>query len=156
MPSERVPSDIPCSVSDCGRPAQRSGLCWGHLKRRAKGLSVNAPLTRNGVASSPKQNLLEASLRHADAGDDDVEYERSVELMLHHAETYGRRRTVERIKKSLDALKAAGVKLGRPVSVTAESVAAAMATLKTQVAAARALNVSERTVRRWVKRGQKP
>jgi hypothetical protein len=33
-----------CTVDCCGLPAARAGLCWGHLKRRARGLDVNVVL----------------------------------------------------------------------------------------------------------------
>jgi len=48
-----------CVVDGCGRPAQRAGLCWGHVQRRQRGQRIHSPLT---YPLAPDDALLEAAL----------------------------------------------------------------------------------------------
>lgn len=53
--SEEQPT---CSQSDCGEPAQRGGLCWGHVKRATRRQTVSGLLKER--YRSPWDRLMEA------------------------------------------------------------------------------------------------
>lgn len=78
-----------CSVEDCGSPARRQGLCWGHLKRKARGCSVN--VLKREYGRTKEQALLDAALNLADcATDDDGAWDRARANLRMTARRYGR------------------------------------------------------------------
>lgn len=48
-----------CIVDGCGRPAQRVGLCWGHVKRRGRRMRI---FTRLECPPPPSEALVEAAV----------------------------------------------------------------------------------------------
>lgn len=60
------PSNDACSVDECGRPAQRSGLCWGHYNGKRRGRAVSRPLRQ---WQDPRRTLMEAAFAFADASE---------------------------------------------------------------------------------------
>ena len=77
----------PCAVEGCRNPEAEAGLCWGHLKRRKRGRSLDGPLRQYGRTA--RENLVAAALRCADADDDD-EYRRSSKTLRIYAQRYAR------------------------------------------------------------------
>jgi hypothetical protein len=140
---------VTCSVLDCDKPAERNGLCAGHRKRAQRGSTVAGQLA--DVNRSPREVLLDACLRYADA-DDDIEYKRASDTLLKAAESFASRRTRERIRAALEAAAARGVKVGRPLKLTVEAVMRVRATVRTQMEAALRLGVHVETIRRYYKR----
>ncbi len=146
-----------CTIGDCGEPAARAGLCWGHLKRRQEGRTVEGALsaTRSPTVS-PREVLREAAIAYADVdSSDDDEYYRVDQRLRKAAESYARRATRERIRATLAALRVTGRRLGRPVSVTAEAVLVAQAQFGSLRATAKGLGVSYWAARRALRRGAK-
>jgi hypothetical protein len=47
-----------CDVDGCTNPSARRGLCWGHLKRIARGQTVNVLLFER--SDTPWERLMEA------------------------------------------------------------------------------------------------
>lgn len=142
---------VTCSIDGCLRPAYRSGLCDGHDRRRRRGQVVHSPLAE--VNLSPSERLASAALTFADAdSEDDAAADRAWDNLRKTAVTAGRRITEETIRATLERMKAAGVRLGRPPVVTVESVLAALERHRTRQAAARALGVSRSTVIRVVRK----
>jgi hypothetical protein len=50
----------PCSVDGCPKYAAKGGLCWGHAKRKQRGLVVDAELRRR--YGTKTEMLVEAAL----------------------------------------------------------------------------------------------
>lgn len=138
-----------CSVEGCVRPVEAGGLCQGHRKRKTRGQTVSGDLRDD--TRTPSEILTDAAIALADCdSDDDGAWARAQKNHQHAAESYAKRRTKARIRAALSKLKAEGVRLGRPVSVSEESVVQAVETMRTMTAAARALGVSRITV--WRRR----
>lgn len=52
-----------CTVSSCENPAVKAGFCWGHWKRKMRGLTVDSPLAKRH--DDPWDSLVEAALHFA-------------------------------------------------------------------------------------------
>lgn len=68
-----VSPDVPCTGPDCGRPARRQGLCWGHLWQARHGRPLQPLAPRR---QTKQERLAAAALAFADA-ETDEEYERA-------------------------------------------------------------------------------
>jgi hypothetical protein len=72
-----------CEVSECPHPAFRGSLCQLHVKRLQRGAPLSAPIHEH---LDPKQKLLAAALKYADAdSEDDAEYLRRERLLVYAA-----------------------------------------------------------------------
>lgn len=79
-------SETPCGIDGCENWARRGGLCWGHLKRRSRGLPLHQPLAERSTLWS---RLVRAALRYADApADDECEYVRAKDQLRKSAYDY--------------------------------------------------------------------
>lgn len=58
-----------CAVEECGRPAKRQGLCWGHYRRKRLGKPVDRPLAVR--SESLYARAVRTALRYADAESDE-------------------------------------------------------------------------------------
>lgn len=143
-----------CSVEGCLRPVEAGGLCAGHRKRKTRGTTIAGELRDD--TRSPAEILTDAAIALADAdAEDDEAWRRAKKSHEYAAESFARRRTKARIRETLTKLRAEGVRLGRPVSVSEEAVARAIETFRSMTVAAQTLGVSRWTIRRRLKRGAK-
>lgn len=65
---------LPCTIPGCEGKAARCGLCWGHVARRQRGLTVSTQLARK--RRDLWGNLAEAAFRYAECGSEsDAEFD---------------------------------------------------------------------------------
>lgn len=128
-------STVWCSISDCGRKVSAAGLCATHRRRKRLGLLMSAPIREREVTLSEAEALTASALQYADAETDD-EFRDGKAALLKAALTYVREEHP----------------IGRPPRLTRAQAESAVAMHGNKSAAARALGVSRRTVRRALAR----
>ena len=74
--SKRRPIDALCSAADgrCDRPVAKAGLCWGHWKRRMRGLPEGTTLEDPRGSLTPRELLKRAALNLADVEGADADF----------------------------------------------------------------------------------
>lgn len=87
-----------CSVDGCRKwsAPREGGLCYAHARRRRRRKALESPVREYGM--QPLELVTRASLRHADAEDQD-EYRRARDLLRKHADAYGKRTAAENVRK---------------------------------------------------------
>jgi len=134
-----------CEVEGCLKPVEAGGLCAGHRKRKTRRKTVSGELRDD--TRTPSEVLTDAAIALADVDTtDDGAWKRAKKSHEYAAESFARRRTKARIRETLEKLRAEGVRLGRPVSVSEEAVIKAIETLRKVTTTARELGVSRITI----------
>ncbi len=142
-----------CTVDDCGRPAQKAQLCWGHYKRAQLGKPVHVQLEKHH--RTPLAALLDSSMKFAEAEEDD-DYERAVMLLALYARRYVKFVNAQKVRSALKKAKARGEQVGRPMKPVADGELELIRLGERRVKdVAAALGVSRRTVQRALRRATK-
>lgn len=108
--------DHPCSVDGCPKEAARGGLCWGHVKKRQRGQTVNEALTER--PESKIDVLREAALAYAEAEEDD-DFRRAEDSLRKAAERFGAE-TARRAEAMIRSERARRAGLARAAKLTPE------------------------------------
>lgn len=88
-----------CTVENCGNEAKRSGLCWGHVKRRQRNTGETQLLREYGL--TPWRRVLEACFELLD---------------IPASDTDEWRRALNRIIWALRVYRTKARKVGRPLT----------------------------------------
>lgn len=137
-----------CSVDGCENEARRGGLCWGHHKRKDRGMPVEATMAPRPTKLA---RLRAAALAYAEA-DTDQDYDRADDNLIKSAAAARCAAIGKLTRDGMARLKAQGVHVGRPSKVDPELAAQAVAEAGSMKRAAVALLVSVRTVRRALRK----
>lgn len=145
-----------CTIDGCEQQASKCGLCWAHYKRRQQQKPLFVP-TRATYAS-PLDVVAAAAERYASA-EEESDFVKARDNLrkasARHGQANFRLKVSQRTRRALSMARKRGVHLGRPVLVDGEKARAALAEHRTVARAAKALGVSERTLRRALRRPDK-
>lgn len=135
----------PCAVDGCANEAKRGGYCWAHVRRRQRGQVLSAEIRRR--PQSPFERVTESIHAYTDA-DSDEDFARARDNLRKAIAAYSVTAAAELAREGQARAKANGIHVGRPAKVTPEVAALTVAELGSIVKAAKALEVSWRTVHR--------
>jgi hypothetical protein len=150
-----------CTVSECDDESREGRrFCEFHEKRHQRCTCSSAARCQcltapKAVRLSPRERLLEAAHRLADAdAEDDAAYAKSASDLLKAAKQCGPAAHGEAVRQGMAAARARGVRLGRRPSVTLEQAREAVSRCGSIVAAARALGRDRDTVSAALRRAE--
>jgi hypothetical protein len=142
-----------CTEEGCHREARRRGLCWAHIKRtipsRGARPPSSTPVAERGI--NPQDRLAEAIHSYVDA-ESDEEFSRARDNLRKVIAAARPSAIGELTREALAALKAQGVRLGRPPKVKAEAAVLVIQAAPSVRVAAEQLGVSARTLYRLLRR----